>query len=295
MPTTPPKYVLRHLAIHIYRRAVRSIFWLPEPPVFVASQPKTGSHLLNSLLSRLPKMVFSGVHLSQDDFVYVPTPEAIRRAKGRTETDWEGLSRALRKIRNGHFLTAHFPARTELTDLLAGLGFRTIYMVRDPRDTVVSHAFYVTRTETNYLNHRYSRVLESTGERIMASITGFPPDENGRGQQPLAPRLAGYMGWLDMPGTHVCRFESLVGEPGGGSKESQQREIEAIARHVRRELSREQQDKLTRKVWSPRSSTFRKGQIGDWRNHFTDQHKAAFKEQAGQYLIDLGYETSFDW
>lgn len=41
--------------------------------------------------------------------------------------------------------------------------------------------------------------------------------------------------------------------------------------------------------------TQRKGIVGDWRNHFTQDHKDYFKEVAGQVLIDLGYETDLNW
>lgn len=40
---------------------------------------------------------------------------------------------------------------------------------------------------------------------------------------------------------------------------------------------------------------FRKGVSGDWRNHFSPKVKEAFKETAGQLLIELGYEDSLDW
>ena len=39
----------------------------------------------------------------------------------------------------------------------------------------------------------------------------------------------------------------------------------------------------------------RKGSVGDWKNYFTDEVKAWFKEEAGQTLIDQGYESSNDW
>lgn len=40
---------------------------------------------------------------------------------------------------------------------------------------------------------------------------------------------------------------------------------------------------------------FRKGVAGDWRNHFQDDHVAAFKERYGDLPVRLGYETSPDW
>jgi hypothetical protein len=43
------------------------------------------------------------------------------------------------------------------------------------------------------------------------------------------------------------------------------------------------------------SSFFRKGVSGDWRNYFNDEITALFKEEAGQLLIDAGYEEYFNW
>jgi hypothetical protein len=43
------------------------------------------------------------------------------------------------------------------------------------------------------------------------------------------------------------------------------------------------------------SSFFRKGVIGDWRNHFGPQEKACFKELAGPCLIRSGYERDNEW
>ena len=44
----------------------------------------------------------------------------------------------------------------------------------------------------------------------------------------------------------------------------------------------------------PRSH-YRKGQPGDWRNHFTEEHVAAFKEKFGDLVVRLGYEPDNDW
>jgi hypothetical protein len=44
-----------------------------------------------------------------------------------------------------------------------------------------------------------------------------------------------------------------------------------------------------------RSKTFRKGKTGGWQKHFSAEHKALFKNYAGDLLIDLGYEKDLDW
>jgi hypothetical protein len=44
-----------------------------------------------------------------------------------------------------------------------------------------------------------------------------------------------------------------------------------------------------------KSGTFRKGQPGNWREHFTAANKALFKAVTGDLLIRLDYEESNDW
>jgi hypothetical protein len=43
------------------------------------------------------------------------------------------------------------------------------------------------------------------------------------------------------------------------------------------------------------SSFYRKGVAGDWRNYFTEEDRRVFKEEAGELLIQLGYEEDLDW
>jgi Sulfotransferase domain len=42
-------------------------------------------------------------------------------------------------------------------------------------------------------------------------------------------------------------------------------------------------------------SHYRKGESGDWKEHFTNQHKDYFKEHFGTLLIELGYEKDLNW
>jgi len=44
-----------------------------------------------------------------------------------------------------------------------------------------------------------------------------------------------------------------------------------------------------------KGDTKRKGIVGDWKNHFTEEHKDYFKEIAGDLLIELGYEKDYSW
>jgi hypothetical protein len=44
-----------------------------------------------------------------------------------------------------------------------------------------------------------------------------------------------------------------------------------------------------------RKRFYRKGVAGDWKNHFTEEDKRAFKALAGDMLIRLGYEKDLSW
>jgi len=43
------------------------------------------------------------------------------------------------------------------------------------------------------------------------------------------------------------------------------------------------------------TSHYRKGESGDWRNHFTDIHISLFKERYNDLLLKLGYEKNSNW
>ena len=42
-------------------------------------------------------------------------------------------------------------------------------------------------------------------------------------------------------------------------------------------------------------SHYRKGKPGDWKNHFTHEHRESFRERFGDVLIRLGYEDDLNW
>jgi hypothetical protein len=44
-----------------------------------------------------------------------------------------------------------------------------------------------------------------------------------------------------------------------------------------------------------RTSFYRKGQVGDWKNFATTEFRRWFKEEAGEVLLAHGYERSRDW
>jgi len=285
---------LRKVAIPAYKLLARGMVFSPPPRVLSNSTPKTGTHLLSSLLKSFPDMMFSGHHYSLHNFELPGSPPATERG-GEWELDWRRLERVLRSINDGQFMTAHFSPLPELKSLLDMLDYRIITMLRDPRDVAVSSAFYISRLERHFLHERFATELDTMDDRLMASIRGLPATERYRGLGSIGRRVSRYRQWVGDPKIYVCRFERLVGPRGGGNEEDQRAEIEAIAAHIDRRLPADELEQVARKAWSARSSTFRKGAIGDWRNHYSEEHKRAFKEVCGKQLIELGYERDDGW
>jgi len=87
----------------------------------------------------------------------------------------------------------------------------------------------------------------------------------------------------------------LVGPKGGGDLVRQLDALRSIANHISISISEAQLHYVGDQCYSSKAATFRKGQIGDWINYFEPEHKDVFKALAGELLIELGYEETFDW
>jgi hypothetical protein len=285
---------LRRALIPAYRLYARSRVFRRGPRVLVTSMPKAGTHLLASLLKNMPGMMFSGHHHALHEFERDDAPRATER-NDEWRVDWNRVERTLRSVNKGQYMTAHFPAEPHLVSLLKDLDYKVIVVMRDPRDTAVSSAFYLSSLERHFLYERFQNEFTTPAERLLATITGFPPRNGYRGLGSIGKRIDRAMEWFAVPGVLECRFENLIGSRGGGSDAAQSAATAAVATHLGLELDAEQLDGVRSRTWSPKSTTFRKGRIGEWRDHFTEEHKAAFKEVAGRQLIELGYERDLAW
>jgi hypothetical protein len=243
-------------------------------------------------------MMFSGRHFALSEFLAHSKHRNVHfdLSKPPPALDEPRLRRFLGGCPQGMFVTAHARFHPVLRDLIGELRFRQILVLRDPRDVVVSGMFFQKR-EPWLLHHKYyTEALESDEERIMATIRGFGLDvATDHPRASIREIFEGYIPWLDDPSTLVVRFEDLVGPRGGGVSEKQLDEIKRIGDFVERPLSRERAQRIAQKMYSKGSLTYRKGIVGDWRNHFTEDHQRVFKEVAGDILIRLGYEKDTDW
>lgn len=242
--------------------------------VMANSIPKAGTNLLSRLMRLMPGTV--------DRWTY------------HVDESLSGLERQIQCGRAGQVITAHLPWTQALADQFNRMDYRTFLMVRDPRDVMVSGVHYVTRMDKGHPLHRHLNNLPDDDARLLAMINPPPADLNIP-EVWKNDNFRTFLPWFDEPACMVIRFEDLVGVRGGGSDAAQQKCIRDVAQHMRVDLSDEQLHSITNALFGNKSRTFRKGQIGDWPNQFNDAHKAAYKEQAGDVLIKMGYETGLDW
>ena len=256
------------------------------PIVFGNSFPKSGTHLLEQILQGLadfgPFLALGRWILTYDE---------------RRRTDFKrSIQEIVGDIHNlfpGEIAVGHVHATPENVSALIRSGFVNFFIYRDPRDVAVSHALWVTNKDVRHRLHGYyTEVLSDLEERIATSIMGVP--DEALEFTNIRARFEPYLGWLELDQVMSIRFEDLI--------HGRERVIGQILDHFSQfsgcQLSlprREAIEALTRCIDPAKSLTFREGKTGGWRKHFTDEHKALFKEVVGDLLIRLGYEEDKDW
>lgn len=241
------------------------------PKVLVNAFPKAGTNLLLRVVSLLPTLVPRWQeHLTNN------TPNLLQEVSA---------------IRKGQYLSGHVHWSPELSNVLNSKNIRSLLIIRDLRDIAVSNFYYITYKSPDHRLHSYFNSLNSDEERLMASIVGVDGKflEDGIRSKSIGEHARDYAPWFNESTCLVVRFEELIGSGGGGSDDQQLNTVSAITNHLGIELSEEQIAQIASQAFFKNSTTFRKGEIGDWRNHFNEPLYQAFNEVAGEVLVKFGY------
>jgi len=252
---------------------------LSSQRVFLISIPKCGTHLLAELIKELTGKNY--VSVGTDDNSYSISGSDVTTIKSKL------------KNLNNTFLLGHTTYDPKLERLLKKMGIITFYIYRDPRDHMVSYAFYVQRPSAPLFVHDW--VKKNSFDQI---LTSFLTGDFLLYKYWYAKRIDDFyncfLPWRMCK--HVCavRFEDLVGPMGGGTAQAQRSSIQKIAHHLGIDLSEDGITDITEKIFG-KGLTFRRGKIGSWKSHFSENHKKLFKRVAGNLLVELGYEKNADW
>jgi hypothetical protein len=240
------------------------------PKVFCDSIPKAGTHLLERAVCLHPRMY-----------------RKLRPTIGDGNVvRWHDLDGALKDLGPGQVLVSHLSFHDSFPQVLRDRGVSAIFLMRDPRDIVVSQVHFVTSTEDHRQHATFASVADPK-ERLRLSIVGDP----ARNIASIAERLDRYAGWLTS-GALVVRFEDLVGSGGGGDPQAQERGVRAIYRYLGLEEDERLIEATCAQLFSNHSPTFRKGAIGQWHDHFDDELEALFALTVGDRMRPYGYELT---
>ena len=243
-------------------------------PVFSLSVPKSGTYLLDTLLTAM-----GFIH---DNFSDIPEEN--------------------RDLKPGHY----YPLRHILPDfmcidyikapslLFTFLNSVTVMIYRDPRDVIVSWANYIPKDwayQFHHIDTVYMKGL-SPEKRISALINGDYPIPiylyGHKGFYNMRELLLSYYRWLKYPLQNLVpiKFEDLIGPNGGGSYEKQIDTIWLLQLALHRPGRPED---FAGKVFSRSSPTFRKGRIGSYLEEFTDVHVKEFLSMPQDFMEYYGY------
>ena len=286
MPTL--RQTIRQTVYQAEKLAQRAKFAsLPTPeggwPILLGiSFPKSGTHLLDQILLGFNAVAPYSLHVAS---MFANYDGATGRKRGADETlAW------LRTLRSCDVASAHLFSLPEAVEYVCTPAFVPYFIYRDPRDIVVSHVFYVTEMEPNHVQHEYFASLPDFDTRLKTSILGRPEAEVEFFD--IGTRFQAYAAWLDQPSVLQIHFEDLVNDRTAA--------LNRIIDHclARAPLAAPRETilaALETSINPKKSPTFRSGKTGEWKKHFTDEHKALFKEVAGDLLIKLGYEKDREW
>ncbi|WP_283153374.1 sulfotransferase domain-containing protein [Guptibacillus hwajinpoensis] len=245
------------------------------PRFLLNSIPKSGTHLLKQLLLGVPGM-------QNDPFIGM---------YGHFHYQTEEKLATARAFPNHSFLNGHFHYSKEWETFFEDLKLKQIFVLRDPRDVLISYAHFIPKVPAHHLYETFMQEGFTHNDRIQFLIEGGVPITPFVAVQPhFAEWYQSFSEWMGRPNVHSVRFEDLM------SSEEKRRKatgeiIDFLWGDIAHSYNREELiTKMTANIKPQESVTFRKGKIGSWREELNGELEALFIKQAGQLLDELGYE-----
>lgn len=241
--------------------------------VAVLTVPKSGTHLLHKLLfllteeKRTPYAI--AIKLASPRLENLPLKEKVIRAR------WS----------RSEYISSHFDCPEAIEELLLQRKeLKSLIMLRDPRDVLVSLVNWVSEP---IKNHYFGCIGMDLGtfqnadfnQKLASSITNTK-------RVSMQAQVSAALNFSRKPNTCVVLFENLVGLAGGGSDDLQIKEINKVVQFLGLSLSLNEIKEVGKKLFGG-TNTFRKGQIGAHKNSFNHEHNVLYKNLFGSLHKEL--------
>lgn len=284
---------------------------MPEPRVLVNSLPKSGTHLLAQAVAlfgyrehfaeediddparRTP--IFLNYREVLDALAREPTTENATVAVGSLRpvpVPVAALRGWLDALPGGRYLLGHVPWTPLLPPLLAGLGYRHVFIIRDPRAVMASLLAFILDTGGMPRRHFLEADLRAMepARRLDFLLEGGWAERAGTEILGYAEIYRSMLAWREVPDCLFLRYEDLVGEPGGGSAPAQREALERLAGH----LGAVPDEALLARaaaIYNPSARTFRGGRIDGWRQALDSAGRERLEVACAPLCRAAGYEV----
>jgi hypothetical protein len=183
----------------------------------------------------------------------------------------------------GHFeYGGHFVCDMDPIAVIHQSGYKGVFIYRDPRDVIVSHAAYGIYDSKQQGSHPLYKMFDTHDmERVIDWLIDYEPY-----------RFWSRMGWENIDGVYSTSYEYVWYR----TKD----EVRRIAKHLNIQLTDEQVSEIHREFPPDHGDQsyheyFRQGVPGNWKQYFTEAHKKKCKEAFGLFLVNNGYEKDNNW
>ena len=252
------------------RVGTKSAAYAEQPPVLANSLPKSGTHLLLQISRALPGTRYLGR--------FIATSPSLTQV----ERSLSGQVRRVERILPFETLGSHLYYSAEVSSALERINALHLFIYRDPRDVIVSEAYYLSEMNRWHRMHKYFAKLPDARARLdlaLDGIDGHYPECNAR--------LLPYAGWLNDPRTIAIRYEDITGENQNamlenivtGFVERNGKVVDPVALIHMLKLA----------IDPKKSHTFREGGSGKWRVGLSDEEASLLTARLQPSLDAFGY------
>lgn len=251
------------------------------PGVFCNSIQKSGTQWLIKAVEGI-----QGIrHYQRDAFNHVLSRSHLNTALNTTSE--HALAR-IQRLLPGEMMGGHVEYHPELETYFATANVCHCFIIRDPRDVVVSlYNWWLKHPEPKLWPYTVFKALTSRDERLSFLIEGksylkrnnlsekdatFPwPD--------IVQRYQVFLPWLRSDHTLVLHFESLKTDP--------EKQYKKLFQWIKGASPLSYQLKaICQKADPAFSSTYHQSHVGQWRHYFSQQHYEAFQSLGGLSLLE---------
>lgn len=190
----------------------------------------------------------------------------------------------------GHCLLGHVLPSPALGPLLAEFDCRHVFILRDPRAVVASLLAFILNTAGMPRRHFLEADLRALapGERLDFILAGGHAPQAGVEVLGFAVVYRAALAWQEKADCLWLRYEDLVGERGGGSREAQRQGMERLASHLGVAMDEVRLSEL----YNPAARTFRTGSIDGWRQALASAERDRLEAVCAPLCAEAGYEVA---